>query len=55
MAVKTILTCDKCEKTLELEGPYHVAKPAMKEAGWKNVKVGDGWEIRCTGCEKRKG
>lgn len=53
MGIKTILECG-CGKTLELDGPYHVAKVQMKEAGWKNVKVGDAWEIRCPQCQGRK-
>jgi len=52
MGIKTVLTC-VCGNTLELEGPYHVAKTAMKEAGWKNVKVGETWEIRCPKCVGR--
>lgn len=53
MSIKTILTCDKpkCTKTLELSGPYHVAKKEMKEKGWKNKKNESGeWEIICKGC-----
>jgi len=53
MGIKTILTCD-CGKTLELEGPYFMAKPAMKEAGWRNVKTGDDWKIKCPECAGRK-
>ena len=53
MGIKTILTC-ACGKTLELEGPYHVNRDAMKSAGWRNVKVGETWEIRCPGCAWRK-
>ncbi len=54
MAIKTILTCDSCEATLELTGPYHVAKAAMKEAGWRNVKEGDEWRIKCGKCRGEK-
>lgn len=52
MSVKTILTCDNkgCKNTLELDGPYHVAKKAMKEAGWKNKKVDEEWQIICKEC-----
>jgi hypothetical protein len=53
MAIKTVLTCDGgCGKTLELDGPYHVAKDKMRAAGWKNVKVGEEWKIKCPGCGK---
>lgn len=49
MAIKTILYCDKpsCDATLELDGPYHIAKEEMKEEGWKNRKVGEEWQIIC--------
>ena len=51
MSIKTILICEKCGKELELDGPYHIAKPAMKEKGWKNKKNDKGvWEIICKGC-----
>ena len=50
MGVKTVLVCDTCGARLELDGPYFAAKPAMKEAGWLNVKAGDEWKIRCKGC-----
>ncbi len=53
MSIKTLLTCDSCGKMLELNGPYHVAKPAMKEAGWKNVKEGDEWVIKCNECKDK--
>ena len=53
MAIKTVLTCDKCDKELKLDGPYHVAKAEMKEKGWKNKKNDAGeWEIICKGCNK---
>jgi len=49
MAIKTILTCDKpdCDATLELDGPYHIAKEEMKNEPWKNRKAGDEWQIIC--------
>jgi len=50
MGIKTILTCEGCGDTLELIGPYHVAKAEMKKAGWKNVKEGDNWIIKCPRC-----
>jgi hypothetical protein len=52
MGVKTVLTCDTtgCGKSLELDGPYFAIKEAMKAAGWRNVKAGDGWAIKCPGC-----
>jgi Fe2+ or Zn2+ uptake regulation protein len=52
MGVKSILTCDTCGATKEFDKPYHVAKAAgeMKAAGWRNVKVGEEWKIRCPGC-----
>ena len=55
MGIKTILTCDGegCGDTLKLTGPYHVAKAEMKKAGWKNVKDGDNWIIKCPACLKK--
>ena len=50
MPIKTVLTCDKCKKTLELAGPYHIAKVEMKDAGWKNKKVDEEWKIFCPEC-----
>lgn len=50
MAIRTILVCDKCEAKLELDGPYHVTKEKMKAAGWRNVKEGEAWVIRCKEC-----
>jgi hypothetical protein len=52
MGVKTILICDICGEKKEFDKPYHVAKAAgeLKDSGWKNVKVGDEWKIRCPGC-----
>jgi len=50
MAIKTILTCDKCAKELKLDGPYHIAKKAMREAGWKNKKIEEKWQINCKEC-----
>jgi hypothetical protein len=47
MGIKTTLICDECGKEIVLDGPYHVAKAAMKEAGWRNVKVGEEWQIKC--------
>jgi hypothetical protein len=55
MAIKTVLECDSsgCKNTLELSGPYHIAKKEMKEAGWKNKKVDDNkWQIACKECGK---
>ena len=52
MGIKTTLTCDKCGKSLELDGPYHIAKKEMKEAGWKNKKIDEKWLIICRGCDK---
>ena len=54
MSIKTILTCDKkgCKNTLELDGPYHICKSSMKEAGWKNKKVDEEWKIICKECGK---
>ena len=54
MPIKTILTCDGCGATLELEGPYHVARPAMKGAGWQNVRFDDEWKIKCGKCRGEK-
>lgn len=54
MAIKTILTCDSCGATLEIDGPYHVAKAEMKEAGWRNVKVDEEWRIKCGKCRGEK-
>ena len=54
MGIKTILECDKCGTTLELDGPYHIAKAGMKEAGWKNVKVDEEWKIKCPECNGGK-
>lgn len=53
MGVKTVLTCDVkgCTATKEFAAPYHVVKDAMKQAGWRNVKVGESWEIRCPACQ----
>ena len=52
MAIKTILTCDNkgCKNTLELDGPYHIAKKEMKDADWKNKKVDEEWKIICKEC-----
>ena len=50
MGIKTILTCEGCGDTLKLIGPYHIAKAEMKKAGWKNVKEGDNWIIKCHRC-----
>ncbi len=50
MGVETKLTCDGCKKTLLLDGPYFKVKPEMKEKGWRNVKDGDGWKIKCDEC-----
>lgn len=52
MGVITKLVCDTCQKALELPGPYFAVKEAMKAAGWRNVKTGDGWQIKCPGCGK---
>ena len=55
MAIKTTLTCDQkgCKNTLELDGPYHVIKNKMKEAGWKNKKVDEEWKIVCKECDNK--
>ena len=49
MGVETKLTCDTadCGGTITLSGPYFKVKPEMKEKGWKNVKDGEGWKIKC--------
>ena len=52
MGIKTTLTCDKCNKTLELNGPYFVAKKEMKDKGWKNKKIDEQWKIICKECDK---
>ena len=54
MAIKTVLDCDNkgCKNTLELSGPYHIAKKQMKDLGWKNKKVGEEWHIICKECGK---
>jgi Fe2+ or Zn2+ uptake regulation protein len=52
--IKTILTCDECKKELILDGPYHIAKTAMKEKGWKNKKIDDEWKIICDKCGGKK-
>jgi len=52
MGVKTILICDTCQAEKSFAAPYHVIKDAMKQAGWRNVKVGEEWKIRCPGCGK---
>ncbi len=54
MSIKTLLTCDTCGATIELDGPYHVAKIAMKEAEWRNVKEGEEWKIKCGKCGGEK-
>ncbi len=54
MPIKTILTCDGCGATLELEGPYHIAKTEMKEKKWRNLKVGEKWVIKCRECRSDK-
>jgi Zn finger protein HypA/HybF involved in hydrogenase expression len=54
MGVKTVLTCDKCEDTLELTGPYHVAKEEMAEEGWINRKIDDEWTILCPKCKGKR-
>ncbi len=55
MAIKTILTCDGCGDTLELEGPYHVARDEMHEEGWINRKVDNEWTVLCPKCKETKG
>jgi hypothetical protein len=50
MSIKTILTCD-CGAKLELDGPYHTVKEAMRAKGWRNMKDGEGWKIRCPECK----
>lgn len=50
MGVKTILTCDTCGAEKEFPGPYHIVKDTFKVAGWRNVKVGEEWKIKCPGC-----
>jgi len=50
MGVKTVLVCDTCQAEKTFAGPYFVIKEAMKAAGWRNVKVGEEWKIRCPGC-----
>jgi hypothetical protein len=52
MPIKTILCCDKCDARLELEGPYMLVRDAMKAKGWRNVKEGESWLIRCPECRK---
>lgn len=54
MSIKTLLECDTCGATLELDGPYHIAKEEMREEGWRNVKTDDGWKIKCNGCRGEK-
>lgn len=54
MGIKTILICDSCGETIELDGPYHVAKVAMKEAEWRNLKVDEKWVIKCGKCRSDK-
>jgi hypothetical protein len=49
MSIKTILTCD-CGAKLELEGPYHTTRDAMKAAGWRNTKTDAGWVVKCKEC-----
>ena len=39
-------------KTLELKGPYHIAKKEMKDKGWKNKKIDEEWKIICKECDK---
>ena len=55
MGVTTVLECDICGAELKLEGPYHVAKAEMHEAGWKNTKIDDKWTILCDVCKEKAG
>lgn len=52
MGVETKLTCDGCGATITLDGPYWKAKAEMKEKGWRNVKDGEGWKVKCDKCSK---
>ena len=54
MGIKTILTCDTCGATLELDGPYHIIKEEMRVESWRNVKVDDKWKIKCGKCRGEK-
>jgi hypothetical protein len=54
MGVKTILECDKCRRTLELRGPYHIAKKDHAAEGWKNKLVNDKWVMLCPNCKGGK-
>ena len=52
MGVATVLTCDTadCGATITLAGPYFRVKAEMKEKGWRNVKDGESWKIKCVDC-----
>ena len=52
MPIKTILTCDGCGAHLELDGPYHTVKEQFKARGWRNIKEGESWKIKCGDCRK---
>ncbi len=54
MGIKTLLKCDTCGATLELAGPYHIAKKEMKEKEWRNLKVDEKWIIKCGKCRSDK-
>ena len=52
--INTEYICDKCGKKETFEGPQFKAKTPAKEAGWKTIKLGDGWENRCAECGGKK-
>ena len=47
--------CDICGDELPHEMDWEDARLAMKEAGWKAVKVGGGiWENWCDKCQRQR-
>lgn len=44
--------CDLCYDTLDREEDWYAAKDAMKEAGWKQVKIDGTWFDVCPECQQ---
>ena len=47
--------CDMCGDELPQEEDWEDARLAMKEAHWKNVKIGENmWENWCDKCQRQR-